>query len=304
VFDLKLWDHPLLSLNIKGRICMVYSLFWVILGYANLHYLQQSIWWLVDMILGRQSLGIFMVCFSVFFFSKVISNSYELMHIRFLKRGLVDLLEIPNLQRLHEVGKKANVRISLAFPNILKTEVVSFLERIRKRVVFSDGFIPYKKAIGLLLHGHVVYEDQEGRLFYHTIEDLLANRKVQSMSTIHHHHTSTLEHSLVISQASWYLADAFGLDKASCARGALLHDFFLYDWRDRKHSHHATQHAGIALDNAQKYFDLNEMEKDIILTHMWPLSKSFYKYRESLLVSLVDKLGSSKDLVSMLKHSE
>jgi uncharacterized protein len=61
------------------------------------------------------------------------------------------------------------------------------------------------------------------------------------------------------------------------------------------------RHAGIALENAQMYFDLNEMEKDIILTHMWPLSKTIYHYRESLLVSMVDKIVSSKDLIAMLR---
>jgi len=59
-------------------------------------------------------------------------------------------------------------------------------------------------------------------------------------------------------------------------------------------------HAGIALENTHRYFNLEEMEKDIILTHMWPLSDSFFKYRESLLVSLVDKIGSTRDIFSMI----
>jgi uncharacterized protein len=75
------------------------------------------------------------------------------------------------------------------------------------------------------------------------------------MSNYRHHHLSTLEHAMVISQASWYLAGAFGLDKDACARGSLLHDFSLYDWRDKKHTHHATMHAGIALKNANQYFN-------------------------------------------------
>jgi len=41
------------------------------------------------------------------------------------------------------------------------------------------------------------------------------------------------------------MANDFRLDKDACARGALLHDFFLYDWRDKKRAHRAAAHAGI-----------------------------------------------------------
>jgi uncharacterized protein len=217
--------------------------------------------------------------------------------MRFLKRNLIGTLESPTTRNFEGVGGKANMRILLASPHILKSE----LSKIRKKSISGIEFNSFRKALRILLHGYVIYEDQEDWQFFQAIEDLLANSKVQSMARIQHHQWSTLSHSLVISQASWYLADAFGLDKKSCARGALLHDFFLYDWRREKHPHHATRHAGLALENAQMYFDLNEMEQDIILTHMWPLSRTIYHYRESLLVSMVDKIGSSKDLISMLR---
>jgi uncharacterized membrane protein len=301
VFDLKLWDYSSFFLNIQGRVCLLYSFFWGILGYFYLHFLQQNIWWLVNLILGSRLFWILLVCFSIYFVFQVIKNSYELLHIRLLKRNLIGMLESPTSRNFGDVGENANTRILLAFPHILKGELVSLLARIKKRAMSRIGFHPYKKALGIFLQGHVLYEDQEDWQFFLAIEDLLANRKVRSMADIRHHQASVLDHSLVISQASWYLADAFGLDKVSCARGALLHDFFLYDWRKEKHPHHAIRHAGIALENAQMCFDLNEVEKDIILTHMWPLSKTFYRYRESLLVSMIDKIASSKDLISMLK---
>jgi uncharacterized protein len=62
------------------------------------------------------------------------------------------------------------------------------------------------------------------------------------MATIKHHRTSTLDHSLIVSQVSYYLALAFGFDAVSTARGALLHDFFLYDWRAGTQPHHPTAH--------------------------------------------------------------
>jgi len=301
LFELKLWDYSSFFLNLQGRVCLLYSFYWGLLGYVYLHFLQQNIWLFMDLILATKGFWIIAVSFSIYFIFQAISNAYELLHIRHLKRNLLGLLENPAAGNLETVGRKANTRILLVFPQILKSELSLFIAKIRGRSTAVIGFLPYRKAIWILLHGRILDEDQEDGQFFLAIEDLLENRKVMSMAGIQHHQASTLCHSLLISQVSWYLADAFGLDKKSCARGALLHDFFLYDWKREKHPHHAMRHAGIALENAQMYFDLNEMEKDIILTHMWPLSKTIYRYRESLLVSMVDKIVSSKDLIAMLR---
>ena len=72
----------------------------------------------------------------------------------------------------------------------------------------------------------------------------------------------------------------------------MLHDLFLYDWRkkqDDRKGLHAFTHPKTAYENASKLFDLNEKEKDIILKHMWPVTISFPKYKESYLLTLVDK---------------
>ena len=53
---------------------------------------------------------------------------------------------------------------------------------------------------------------------------------------------------------------------------------------------HAFAHPRIALKNASELFDLNPLEQDIILKHMWPVTFfSFPKYTESFILTLVDK---------------
>ena len=44
-----------------------------------------------------------------------------------------------------------------------------------------------------------------------------------------------------------------------------------------------------AYENASKYYELDNMQKNIIESHMFPLSYVLPKYKESWLVSLVDK---------------
>ena len=54
-------------------------------------------------------------------------------------------------------------------------------------------------------------------------------------------------------------------------RGALLHDYFLYDWHTpdhiSPHKLHGFYHPGRALHNAQKEYHLTPREKDIIKNH-------------------------------------
>jgi hypothetical protein len=52
----------------------------------------------------------------------------------------------------------------------------------------------------------------------------------------------------------------------------------------------------VALQNAQARFALEAVEADIILTHMWPIGGPFYSYKESVLVSIVDKIVSSREV--------
>jgi len=132
------------------------------------------------------------------------------------------------------------------------------------------------------------------------ISDLIDTEIIQSMNQyIQHSDVTCLDHCRNVSLRSYRVCKFLNLDYKSAARGALLHDFFLYDWHI-PNSHvglHGFRHSKISLENAKKYFELNNKEKDIILTHMWPLTLRPPKYRESFVVSLVDKFCSSKEIL-------
>lgn len=63
------------------------------------------------------------------------------------------------------------------------------------------------------------------------------------------------------------------------------------------------KHPKIALENSKKLFDLNEKEKDIILKHMWPLTLSLPKYKESFIVTLADKYSTFIETKEYYKHN-
>ncbi len=88
-------------------------------------------------------------------------------------------------------------------------------------------------------------------------------------------------------------------DYNSLIRGALLHDYFLYDWHvsDESHKWHGFSHARMALLNASRDFELTPIEKDIIEKHMFPLNIRLPKYKESYLVTIADKICSSYETI-------
>ena len=73
------------------------------------------------------------------------------------------------------------------------------------------------------------------------VSDLMQDTAVQSMRLLPQHRAgvSCYHHSVLVSYASWRVCDWLGLDARAAARGGLLHDFYLYNWRD------AASHPGI-----------------------------------------------------------
>ena len=136
------------------------------------------------------------------------------------------------------------------------------------------------------------------------VKDVFDTDVVKKMDEyIQHGSTTPLEHSINVSYLSYKVAKKLNLDYKAAARAGLLHDLFLYDWHlqpkgDSFFQKHGFSHPQKALENATKYFDLNHKEKDIIEKHMWPLTlRKVPKYKESFLVSFIDKYTSSCETV-------
>jgi uncharacterized protein len=110
---------------------------------------------------------------------------------------------------------------------------------------------------------------------------------------IQHGKTSTLLHCIAVAYVSCRLAEILRISpyRQEIFRGAMLHDYFLYDWHEKDDSHrwHGFTHPEKALENANRDFKLSAREQDMIEKHMFPLTMSLPKYRESFLICLVDK---------------
>ena len=115
--------------------------------------------------------------------------------------------------------------------------------------------------------------------------------------SIQHGSVTVYDHVCAVARASLAAADALArvgvrVDRAALTRGALLHDYFLYDWHEKEawHRLHGLRHPFFALENAERDFpDLSARERNIIQRHMFPLVVLPPTCREAWIVCLADK---------------
>lgn len=143
-------------------------------------------------------------------------------------------------------------------------------------------------------------------VFLVLVGDLLKTPSVGEMDRfVQHGRITCLQHSLLVAYLSFRVCRRLGFDFEAAARGALLHDFFLYDWHEPGHgSWHGMRHPARALENARREFTLSPVEQDIIEKHMWPLTlRRPPRYRESVVVCAADKLCAAAEVLRLTRYS-
>ena len=106
---------------------------------------------------------------------------------------------------------------------------------------------------------------------------------------IQHGDVTVYAHVTSVARASLSFAERLdrvgvSVDRASLLRGALLHDYFLYDWHDPDPSHrlHGFRHPFFALARAEEDFELTPRERNIMV----PVPPTC---REAWIVCMADK---------------
>ena len=141
--------------------------------------------------------------------------------------------------------------------------------------------------------------------------DILASENFRSTKNHIQHGTVTVNsHCINVARHSLMLAEKLGIQyhRRELIRGALLHDYFLYDWHDKEHINpfrlHGFFHPGIALKNARAEYELTEREQEIIRKHMWPLTVVPPMCREAWIVTAADKWVSLMETLHIHKGNK
>ena len=137
------------------------------------------------------------------------------------------------------------------------------------------------------------------RLLREHASDILKSENFRSTKNYIQHGTMPVHrHCIDVAEKSIAISKFLRIpcNEREMVRGALLHDYFLYDWHDKSRENyqrlHGFYHPGIALRNASMEYELTLREKDIIKKHMWPLTVVPPICREAWIVTTADKYCS------------
>jgi uncharacterized membrane protein len=302
IFKLKLWDYSDSRFNIHGRVSLLFSLCWTALALIFITFIHPAVLRYVQSLSGSflRVISIVLLVYGAtdFVFSIASITSFR-KKISYLYSEYFNLsnAEIENIFNSFQ-------RLRTAFPNLSKYIDSNINTEIKSRI---DAFLKsILSKIRLNMEGRKPFEDE----FYDITKDIYTHDEFMKLKLHQHHNSSIYDHVMDVSYFSYRACKFLKLDYRSAARGALLHDFFLYDWRNHDvpdlpaEKFHGIEHPKIAVANAKKHFILNDIEEDIIRKHMWPLTLVPPKYKESFIVSFADTYLASKEFFDKFKQDK
>lgn len=139
--------------------------------------------------------------------------------------------------------------------------------------------------------------------FYVVLDNLQRDDNVTRLKGFRQHRVTTrFDHSKHVAICSYKMSKKLrmNVDEEALARGAMLHDFFMYDTKNKEVSKykHGMKHAEVALRNAQDIYSLSGVEENIIYSHMWPLNITHIpRSKEAALVCMADKYCAVKEFL-------
>ena len=126
--------------------------------------------------------------------------------------------------------------------------------------------------------------------FTDLVSDIQNHNKYKKLKHEFHHGINRYTHSIRVAKVTYFLSKLFKFDYKSATRGAMLHDFFSNEeYGNVKGLKTAKVHPHIACLNAKNTFNLNDIEQDVISSHMYPINTHRPSYKESWLVNTVDE---------------
>ena len=139
--------------------------------------------------------------------------------------------------------------------------------------------------------------------FYDIINDIYKHDEFMKLNDCRHHGITRYDHCLRVSYYTYLITKALHLNYKEATRATLLHDFFTDEVLTFNVVHKITKHPDIAVKNASKHFELSELQKDIIRTHMWPCTFMPPKYLESWIVDMIDDISAIFERGYVTKNS-
>jgi uncharacterized membrane protein len=290
IFGYRLWDYRDNRFNFRGYICLKYSILWALLSWI-FFYLVFPLSYIAVSGIGPFAVKIIAIAFCVYFIADSFFSTLAMADFFHKVESLYGQFSTTGIRELREKLESFQRHLR-AFPG---------LNRVIERVIDREFISRFGRLIDSLARKRYAKRRRMEHEYRVIVKEIIEHDEYLRLKDFYHHNSSIYEHLQSVSYMSYRIAKALRLDYVSTVRGALLHDFFLYDWRAHdepdlaSNKYHGYAHPKIALSNARKHFRLNRIEEDIIVKHMWPITIIPPRYKESYVVTFVDKYLSSKE---------
>ena len=135
--------------------------------------------------------------------------------------------------------------------------------------------------------------------FNSLVQDIIDNKRFNKLNKELHHGITRYEHSMRVARWTYKITNLLNMKhKKDVTRAALLHDFYINEELVSENgASKLGEHPSVALKNSKKHFNISSLQADIIKTHMFPCNFDVPKYKESWLVSLIDKAVSTYEML-------
>ena len=146
------------------------------------------------------------------------------------------------------------------------------------------------------------YTTEDDRIFKDVLSKMLDDPAIQLLKQVPQHKGgTTYGHCVNVAHMAYRLAKRWrwNIDISALVRGAMLHDYYLYDTETMPYSdyRHSLVHPKLAVANAEKRFALSDKERNIIFSHMWPIPGApLPRSREAWLICIADKLCAHREM--------
>lgn len=196
---------------------------------------------------------------------------------------------------------RVHIRFRSVYPALLKKDPA--VKGIKRMNLFRGN--PQKRS-EKIRRQYERHKKVRGLIKKHA-DDILHSANFNSTNKhLQHGSVTVRKHCMDVARYSLLFNKKLGIgcNKYDLIRGALLHDYFLYDWHDKDYLPHRKRfhgffHPGVALKNAEKEYRLTDRQREIIRKHMWPLTVMPPTCREAWVVTAADKYCSLMETLGL-----
>lgn len=152
-------------------------------------------------------------------------------------------------------------------------------------------------------------DEEEAKEYLQSFLDRYAKdeRILRMLAFPHHPPVSAYAHSLMVVRKCVELVVRYNLavNWEDLLLAALLHDFYLYDFRKNSAFRNCFIHPRKAMENAIELFDVNNHVAKCIRTHMFPATPlRIPKSKEAWILTIADKIAAISDIFPRKKRSK